>query len=308
MHTWSYLCTLGAIKDANSVEAIIGNKKAGFISKAADKQKATDIIDNQIKPSLASLIVAIRKQDIASTLQQQEIAASSLAELRSLQLPKHKLPYVIPDEYSSLPRLEGTAIVELTVENPKGFRTDDNLVVPSIAFKLQVDGYHAPITAGNFIDLVSQKFYDGLTFNKIEELTVQTGLKKDQPNGYVDPKTNQIRTIPLELFYKQDSAPTYGYTSDEDQRATETMALPFQAYGAIGMARDNEQADSGSSQFFLLKWRQALIAPGRNTLDGFYSNFGYIVNNQDYLSQITPMSKIVTAKVVNGQENLVIPL
>jgi peptidylprolyl isomerase len=73
------------------------------------------------------------------------------------------------------------------------------------------------------------------------------------------------------------------------------------------MARDNEQADSGSSQFFLLKWRQALIAPGRNTLDGFYSCFGYVVKNEDYLSQINPTTKIVSARVVSGMENLVRP-
>jgi cyclophilin family peptidyl-prolyl cis-trans isomerase len=53
-----------------------------------------------------------------------------------------------------------------------------------------------------------------------------------------------------------------------------------------GMARNNEAADSGSSQFFMLKWNQALIAPGRNTLDGFYSSFGYITSNEQMLSQV----------------------
>ena len=70
------------------------------------------------------------------------------------------------------------------------------------------------------------------------------------------------------------------------------------------MARGNEDNDSGSSQIFMLKWQQALIAPGRNTLDGFYSCFGYVVNNADYLSQINPTSKIVSAKVVQGLDNL----
>lgn len=74
-----------------------------------------------------------------------------------------------------------------------------------------------------------------------------------------------------------------------------------------GMARENEDADSGTSQVFFLKWKQALIAPGRNTLDGFYSCFGYIVDNEDYLSQITPACTIKSAKVVSGLENLVRP-
>ena len=42
-----------------------------------------------------------------------------------------------------------------------------------------------------------------------------------------------------------------------------------QAYGALGMDRSNEDPDSASSQFFFLKWLQALVAPGdiyNNTL------------------------------------------
>ena len=43
--------------------------------------------------------------------------------------------------------------------------------------------------------------------------------------------------MPLELFYKVDNEPTYGITSDDDLRATDAPALPFQAVGALGMAR-----------------------------------------------------------------------
>jgi cyclophilin family peptidyl-prolyl cis-trans isomerase len=35
--------------------------------------------------------------------------------------------------------------------------------------------------------------------------------------------------------------------------------ITYVAYGAVGMARGNEDADSGSSQFFLLKWDQVYI-------------------------------------------------
>ena len=100
----------------------------------------------------------------------------------------------------------------------------------------------------------------------------------------------------------------YGITSDDDVRATETMALPFQAYGALGMARDNDGPDTGNTEFFFLKWKQALIAPGRNTLDGFYSCFGYVSSNEQLLSQVNLNSDvIVSARVVKGLENLVLP-
>jgi peptidylprolyl isomerase len=111
--------------------------------------------------------------------------------------------------------------------------------------------------------------------------------------------------IPLELFYKQDSEPVYGITSDDDNRATETFALPFQAYGALGMGRENEDPDSASSEFFLLKWSQALIAPGRNTLDGYYSCFGYITSpNVDLLSELKLGDTIEYMRVIDGINNL----
>ncbi len=43
------------------------------------------------------------------------------------------------------------------------------------------DGYNAPVTAGNFIDLVSKKFYDGLTIQRADGFIVQTG----DPDGPV---------------------------------------------------------------------------------------------------------------------------
>ena len=94
----------------------------------------------------------------------------------------------------------------------------------------------------------------------------------------------------------------YGISSDDDNRARETKALPFQAYGALGMARE-EDPDSGSSQFFFLKWLQALVAPGRNTLDGYYACMGYVVQNEDVLKQLQLGDKIVYAKVIEGLEN-----
>lgn len=194
----------------------------------------------------------------------------------------------------------------MTIERKKGFRLEDGkTIVPSADFDIEVDGYHAPLTAGNFVDLVANKFYDNMHLQQITELTVQTGLPKGDAKGYIDPQTKSLREIPLELFYKRDLEPVYGITSDDALRTTETMALPFQAYGAVGMARDNDSPDTASSQFFFLKWRQALIAPGRNTLDGFYTCFGYISSKNEYLlGQLGLDDVIVSAKVIKGMDNL----
>ena len=159
---------------------------------------------------------------------------------------------------------------------------------------------------GNIVDLVQKKFYDNMDIQRAEELIVQTGSTagEKEDGGYVDPKTGKVRTIPLEIFYKNDQEPVYGISSDDDNRAKETKALPFQAYGSIGMARDVDP-DSASSQFFFLKWLQALVAPGRNTLDGYYACPGYVIQNEDILKQLKKSDKIVYAKVLEGIENFV---
>eukprot|EP00968_Pinguiococcus_pyrenoidosus_P014991 scaffold1376_cov257-Pinguiococcus_pyrenoidosus.AAC.4 len=165
-----------------------------------------------------------------------------------------------------------------------------------LPLEVEVDGYHAPITAGNFIRLVSDGFYNNQKIDKAEELIVQTG----------ETNSDKLKSlVPLELFYKRDQEPVYSFTSDEDQRATETFFLPFQAYGAFGMARSPEDADSASSQVFFVKWDQALVPPGRNTLDGFYTCFGYTTKNAMLLKQVEPGDIVVSAKVLSGMENLV---
>jgi peptidylprolyl isomerase len=293
--------------DESLAETLFKKQQNEFISSAVDSSIATRLIEEKLKPDFLELQDAVKTKNGLKTLDIAEKTAADFSRLRSLKVPQRDqlLPYTIPEEYSSLPRLEGYATVDMKVLSKKGFKIPDSFkTVPEVTFTLTVDGYHAPLTAGNFIDLVDKKLYDGMSIQKAEELFVQTG-KPSTGDGYIDPTSRTLRTIPLEIFYKQDSEPVYGATSDEDNRATETMALPFQAYGAIGMARDNSENDSGSSQFFFLKWKQALNPPGRNTLDGFYSCFGYITStNELFLDQVTTDDKIVSMKVIDGLQNL----
>jgi len=51
------------------------------------------------------------------------------------------------------PRLDGTAVVEMIIKGKP--------------VKIEIDGNAAPITAGNFVDLVGRGFYNGLTFHRV---------------------------------------------------------------------------------------------------------------------------------------------
>eukprot|EP00978_Attheya_sp_CCMP212_P026942 scaffold89582_cov49-Attheya_sp.AAC.1 len=286
--------------------------------------KATVLWDDSksCPEKLTLLGEAVRKQDIVTTLRLQEECSSLVYDIRSLSMTEGVLPYQIPEEFASLPQLRGRAVVECTLQKQnKGLYTvvgvvgvDDNTEneekMSQVTLQMTVDGYHAPITAGNFIDLVQRKYYDNMPIQSAEELIVQTGKPTSTTttadgtatDGFVDPKTKEKRVIPLEIFYKKDKQPTYSYTSDDDMRATESMALPFQAYGALGMAHDPEDVNTASSQFWFLKWNQALVAPSRNTLDGSQACFGYVTKNQDVLKQVSKGDTIISMKVVQGAE------
>lgn len=202
-------------------------------------------------------------------------------------------PTTIPDEYANLPRLLGRATIDL--ETTQGTVT------------VVVDGYNAPINAGNFVDLVKRGFYDGLPFVRAEDLFIlQTGDPEGPEQGFIDPKTKQYRAIPMEIMLAGDHEATYGSTLEDLGIYLAALNLPFNAYGALALARPADDANGGSSQVFFFKFDNELAPPGFNLMDGRYSVFGYTVGGQGVLEKLTKADKIISAKVVKGAENLVI--
>lgn len=106
----------------------------------------------------------------------------------------------------------------------------------------------APNHVQNFIELVEQRFYDNLTFNRII------------PGGLIqggDPLGNRR-----------------GVRPDGKRLKAEFNSVPFE-YGTVGMARSPQDPDSGSCQFFICLSRQP-------SLDGQYTAFGYVHGDQSF--------------------------
>ncbi len=204
-------------------------------------------------------------------------------------------PFEVPEEYANLPQLLGRATVEM--ETNKG-----NL-------KVVVDGYSAPVNGGNFVDLVKRGFYDGLDFNRAEDFYIlQAGDPPGDADGFIDPKTNEYRAIPMEVLVKGDELPVYGDTLEELGRYLDRPAIPFNAYGAIALARPADDPNGGSSQFFFFKFDTEITPPGYNLMDGRYSVFGYLIEGKEVLEELTAGDKIISAKVVDGIDNLKEPV
>jgi peptidyl-prolyl cis-trans isomerase B (cyclophilin B) len=190
------------------------------------------------------------------------------------------------------PRLNGKATVVLTVKGQP--------------ITIEVNGTDAPLTAGNFVDLVKRGVYLGTVFHRVVPGFVAQGgdpysKLQNAPGpvgsgGFMDPKTNQPRNIALEIWPEGASAPVYGKTL-KSAGITQPPKLKH-VRAAVAMAR-SMMPDSASSQFYI-----ALTTPGTTSLDGDYAVFGTVTSGMETVDQIRQGDKIESAKVTKGLENL----
>ncbi|XP_045812441.1 peptidyl-prolyl cis-trans isomerase CYP38, chloroplastic [Trifolium pratense] len=210
-------------------------------------------------------------------------------------------PYEVPEEYRNLPLLKGRAAVDMKV------KIKDNPNLEECVFHIVLDGYNAPVTAGNFVDLVERHFYDGMEIQRADGFVVQTGDPEGPAEGFIDPSTEKTRTIPLELMVEGEKAPVYGETLEELGLYKAQTKLPFNAFGTMAMARDEFEDNSGSSQVFWLLKESELTPSNANILDGRYAVFGYVTQNEDFLADLKVGDVIESIQVVSGLDNLVNP-
>ena len=280
-------------RDIAKAATILSDRPEDLLADVPDEKKAqAEALITQMNDGIASIQEAVEAKDKENTSTVRGKLLDQVGELEELMLKG--FPFEVPSEYSNLPQLKGRATVEMTTN--KG-----NLTVV-------VDGFNAPVTAGNFVDLVQRGFYNGLKFIRAEDnYVLQTGDPPGPEDGFIDPTTGQYRAIPLEVKVTSESEPIYGITLEDAGLYREQPVLPFSAYGAVAMARPGIDPNGGSSQFFFFLFEPELTPPGLNLLDGRYAIFGYLIEGKDVLEKLKEDDVIESAKVVEGLENLVEP-
>lgn len=122
--------------------------------------------------------------------------------------------------------------------------------------ELELDADVAPITVTNFIGLVKDKFYDGLTFHRIMEgFMIQGG----------DPEGNGTGGSPNTIKGEFSSNGVENNISH--------------VRGVISMARNGSDNNSASSQFFI-------VHKDSTFLDGNYAAFGKVTSGMDVVDKI----------------------
>ncbi|MBU6230517.1 MAG: peptidylprolyl isomerase [Cyanobacteria bacterium REEB459] len=193
-----------------------------------------------------------------------------------------------------LPTLTGSAKVELKVKGA--------------AIIIQVDGTQAPVTAGNFVDLVNRGVYTGLSFHRVvrepQPFVVQGGdpqskdpafpLSQLGTGSFVDPTTQQPRYIPLEIKPAGADQPIYNQTF-ETAKVNQAPVLTHKR-GAVAMAR-SQAPDSASAQFYI-------ALADLPFLDGSYAVFGYVTQGMEVVDKIQQGDRIESARVLEGLDKL----
>ncbi len=124
---------------------------------------------------------------------------------------------------------------------------------------IEVYNKAVPITVSNFEKLVKAKFYDGLTFHRVEDWVVQGGDPKGDGSG------GPGWTIPLEVSLKLKNL-----------------------RGTVAMAR-SDAPDTAGSQFYILK-------KDASWLDGNYAVFGKVLEGLEVVDKIEKGDKIISIK------------
>ena len=191
-------------------------------------------------------------------------------------------------EQASSPCLQGKASVELTTS--KGSIT------------LELNGDAAPVTAGNFLDLVQRGAYNRTVFHRVVRDPVPFVVQGGDPSSsdpatpksqygtgsFVDPTSGQARFVPLELSFNGEDQPRYGRVVSNP---TELVQLKLShERGALAMAR-SQAPDSASAQFYIA------LKP-LPELDGRYAVFGRVTQGLDVVDAIRQDDTIEKAVVL----------
>ena len=158
--------------------------------------------------------------------------------------------------------------------------------------KLELYGKSAPITVGNFIDLVEKGAYNNTTFNRVIRkpypFIVRGGdnsLLKGE-NKFIDSKTGKIRYIPLEIKLENNNLPTYGMEIDVSNQKN-NIELKHKK-SSLSMAR-SKKVNSASSQFYI-------SLKSLPELDGRFAVFGKVISGMNVVDFIQEEDFIVKAK------------
>lgn len=153
--------------------------------------------------------------------------------------------------------------------------------------KMELYPEMAPNTVRNFIKLINEGYYNGLTFHRVEESLIQGGDKAGTGAGTTEytiegefkENNHKENTLSFERgtlgLARQDGTMLYYYTGDKK-------------YLTAGY-------NSGCTQFFIT------AEDCSENYDGYYCAFGKVIEGMDIVDQITKIETVVETDEETGE-------
>lgn len=259
-------------------------------------ERGEQVVEN-LRRRMVRLVGSTKARNLTQTLTFQKDALLALSEVGELLVAA--FPYDVPTEgkYSYLPRLLGRARVTFT------FRRR-NTILGNVT--IIADGFTAPISAGNFLDLSLRNFYTGLPV-KFTRKRIGSGTDFDVANlpilgsfqeGFYDPLTAKPRRIPLEIIRveKSNGSPNLSYSqgltelSSNRVRVLEPTSasrplLSFNIPGIVALNHPDQKENGASAEFFALQ-ENSVFEDKRRLFDGSFAPFGYIIDGYDLYNKL----------------------
>ncbi len=182
------------------------------------------------------------------------------------------------DEVTTAPQDDAPAVTDPNAEHTK-VKFDIEIAGEAAgSFTMELYPEYAPITVENFIGLVKDGFYNGLTFHRIAE-----GYQGPFVAQGGDPKGNGTG----------GSKPIKGEFAANGVNNTLSHTR-----GVVSMARRGDSYDSGSCQFFIC-YNDKYIS----SLDGQYAAFGKVIEGMEVVDSFLDTERDYNDKPM---ENIVI--
>uniref|UniRef100_A0A2N9J8B8 PPIase cyclophilin-type domain-containing protein n=1 Tax=Fagus sylvatica TaxID=28930 RepID=A0A2N9J8B8_FAGSY len=264
------------------------------------KEKGSTLYASLIdgKGGLQALLESIKDKDPDKVSVGLASSLDTISEIELLQAPG--LSFLLPQQYLNYPRLTGRGIVEFTIEKGDGSTFSPEAggeLRKTATIQVVVDGFSAPLTAGNFAKLVIDGAYNGTKLSCTDQAVISdNGLDK-----------NSSSSVPLEIMPSGQFEPLYKTTLSVQDG--ELPVLPLSVYGAVAMAHSevSEEYSSPYQFFFYLYDKRNAGLGGLSFDEGQFSVFGYTTVGRDILPQIKTGDVIRSAKLVEGQDRLILP-
>ena len=289
-----------------------------------------------LRSEIEGLIETTKAKNTTATFARQKNALLALADIGELLVPS--FPFDVPTEgkFSYLPRLLGRCRVTFSFR--RGNEQLGNVTIIA-------DGFAAPITAGNFVDLSARQFYTGLPIKQVQKklggspyflpyqlrglesledrllgieapeakedsATVSLPILGSFQEGFYDPLTAKPRRLPLEVIRSSKLSYNRAFSDLSSEATLEPSKdsqplLSFDIPGLVAMNHPDNNVNGASSEFFSLQLN-TMPQDKRKLFDGNYAPFGYIIDGYN-IFQSLKAGDVIDSTVVGewGQLNLV---